>query len=66
MIVLNELTETGSRRLELVADDVMVVTTLPGKEGSELRTIDGRVFRVAQNSAEVFTKLEESDGPECA
>lgn len=62
MIALNEITEGGLRRLELIADDVTVVTTLPMRAGAEIRTIDGRVFRVAEDVAEVFAILEESDG----
>jgi hypothetical protein len=61
VIVLNELTERGMRRLEVYADDVQVVSNRPMHEGSEVRTIDGRVFHVAEDVGEVFSRLEESD-----
>lgn len=63
MIVLHEVTDDGARRLELVADDVAVVSRCytTGRTGTEVRTIDGRVFRVRETTAEVFMKLEESD-----
>jgi hypothetical protein len=61
VIVLNELTERGMRRLEVWPDDVDVVSNRPMQEGSEIRTIDGRVFHVAEDVGEVFTRLEESD-----
>jgi hypothetical protein len=37
------------------------VSNRPMQEGSEVRTIDGRVFHVAEDVGEVFTRLEESD-----
>jgi hypothetical protein len=64
VITLNELTDGGTRRLEVNADDVEVVSNRPMRFGSEIRTIDGRVFHVAEDVAEIFGKLEESDGDE--
>ena len=61
MITLNELTDDGTRRLEVHADDVAVVSNRPMKDGSEVRTIDGRVFHVAEDVGEVFAMLEEVD-----
>lgn len=62
MIVLSELTEDGTRRLEVNADDVAVVSNRPMREGSEVRTIDGRIFHVAEDVSEVFSRLEDGDG----
>jgi len=59
---LNELTEDGTRRLEVNADDVAVVSNRPMREGSEVRTIDGRIFYVAEDVSEVFSRLEDGDG----
>jgi hypothetical protein len=50
--------------LEVHADDVEVVSNRPMRFGSEIRTIDGRVFHVAEDVGEVFAMLEESDGDE--
>jgi hypothetical protein len=65
VIVLNELTDEGTRRLELWPDDVACVSNVTGKPGlSEVDTIDGRRFRVAEGVAEVFCRLEASDADE--
>jgi hypothetical protein len=61
VITLNELTDGGTRRLEVHADDVEVVSNRPMRFGSEIRTIDGRVFHVAEDVGEVFARLEEGD-----
>jgi hypothetical protein len=59
MIVLNELIGTGVRRLELYADDVAEVSSIPGAiSGSEVQTIDNRRFTVCEGVAEVFEQLE--------
>jgi hypothetical protein len=63
VLVLNEMTEKGLRRLELWPDDVLDVSNVPGAPiGSEVNTIDGRRYRVAEEVGEVFARLEESDG----
>jgi hypothetical protein len=62
MIVLNELTEDGVRRLEVWPDDVGVVTNRPMRSGSEVSMIDGRVYCVAEEVSEVFAMIGESDG----
>jgi hypothetical protein len=64
VITLNELTDGGTRRLEVHADDVEVVSNRPMRFGSEIRTIDGRVFHVAEDVGEVFAMLEGCDGDE--
>ena len=62
MIVLNELIEMGVRRLELYADDVESVASIPGAiTGSEVQTIDKRRFYVFEGVAEVFERLEGDD-----
>ena len=61
MIILNELTDDGTRRLEVWPDDVEVVSNRPMRDGSEIRTIDGRVFHVAEDVGEVFARLEACD-----
>jgi len=61
MIVLNEVSGNGMRRLELWPDDVADVTTLSWGGGSEVNTIDGRRFHVVEDVAEVFTRLEASE-----
>ena len=66
MIILNELLSGGTRTIELWPDDVAVVSTLSMGGGSEVRMIDNRVYYVAEDVAEVFTKLEESDGEQMA
>ena len=63
MMVLNEVTPGGLRRLELWPDDVHVVSNVPGAgAGSEIETIDGRRFFVCEDVGEVFARLEGSDG----
>jgi hypothetical protein len=63
MMVLNEVTSAGVRRLELWPDDVACVSSVPTVPGtSEIDTIDGRRFRVAEGVSEVFARLEASDG----
>jgi len=63
VLVLNELTEKGMRRLEIWPDDVLAVSSVPqGPGASEIDTIDGRRFLVAEDVGEVFARLEESDG----
>lgn len=73
MIVLNELIwRPGGGRLlrllELWPDDIAVVSGRPMREGSEVRTIDGRVFNVAEDVSEVLAILEsgECNGSELA
>jgi hypothetical protein len=61
VIVLNELTGGGMRRLELWPDDVSAVSSTHRSEGAEVMTIDGKRFAVAETVMEVFDKLEESD-----
>lgn len=62
MIVLNQIARNGVRRLELYADDVAVVSSVPGAiGGSEIETIDSRRFYVAESVADVHCLLEESD-----
>jgi hypothetical protein len=61
VLVLNEVTEKGVRRLELWPDDVLDVSNVPGAPiGSEVNTIDGRRYRVAEEVGEVFARLEDS------
>lgn len=63
MIVLNEVTPGGLRRLELYGDDVSCVSNVPGAPGgAEIEMIDGRRFYVVEDVATVFGQLDGEDG----
>jgi hypothetical protein len=60
MIVLNEIVEEGVRRLELYADNVASVSSIPDLgSGAEVQTIDNRRFHVLESVADVFCLLED-------
>jgi hypothetical protein len=60
MIVLNELIGSCVRRLELYADDVACVSSIPdAMSGAEIQTIDNRRFYVLEGVSDVFCLLDE-------